>query len=285
MPHFPIVDTHVHLMDPKLHDHPGLAEGMPQLMKTWAPADFSAAAGSVEIDKIVFMEVVPDRGQEIAEARWVASLAQADPRIEGIVARAPLEEDESTAGQVLDGLKRIPMVRGIRRLIQGEAAGFALQPQMVANVRRLAEYDMSFDICIHHPQLAESIELVEQCPEVSFILDHIGKPDIKAGTLEPWKTELRRLASLPNVVCKVSGVATEADWDHWTDDDVRPYLDHVIDCFGFDRLVYGGDWFVASLATTYPRWVETIDRVLEGCSDLEKRKLFRDNAIAFYRLG
>jgi L-fuconolactonase len=144
---------------------------------------------------------------------------------------------------------------------------------------------LSFDICIFHHQLPNTLEMVRRCPEVSFILDHIAKPGIKAGLAEPWRRQVRELAALPNVVCKLSGVTTEADHANWTREQLRPYIDHVIDCFGFDRIMYGGDWPVSELAGKYTDWVNVLDWATEGCSSAEKRKLFRDNAIRAYRLA
>src|SRR5690606_33950776 len=113
-------------------------------------------------------------------------------------------------------------------------------------------------------QLSNTIRLVRQCPDVSFVLDHIGKPDIKAGSLDPWRGELRELAAMKNVWCKLSGLATEADHAGWTPADLRPYLDHVVACFGFGRVMFGGDWPVSTQATDFPRWVATLDEALHG---------------------
>ncbi|HEY3145658.1 MAG TPA: amidohydrolase family protein, partial [Dongiaceae bacterium] len=147
-----------------------------------------------------------------------------------------------------------------------------------------ARHDLVFDICIFHHHLPNAIKMVRQCPEVRFVLDHIGKPGIKAGLTDPWRQHLKELAALPNVTCKISGVSTEADHKNWTREQLRPYIAHTIDAFGFDRVMYGGDWHVLELAGTYPQWVEIVDWVVEGASAAEKRKLFRDNAIRDYRL-
>ena len=148
----------------------------------------------------------------------------------------------------------------------------------------MAEFDLSFDICIKHHQLANVVKFVSLCPDVRFVLDHIGKPDIKNGLLHPWKGDMKDLADLPNVWCKISGVATEADHQNWTREDLRPYILHAIDCFGFDRVFYAGDWPVATLATDYCRWVETLEWGVQAASEHELRKLFHDSAAAFYRL-
>ena len=126
--------------------------------------------------------------------------------------------------------------------------------------------------------------MMRKCPEVSFILDHIAKPGIKAGLLDPWRAHIREMAALPNVVCKLSGVTTEADHKTWTRDQLRPYIDHVIESFGPDRILYGGDWPVSELAGSYLQWLATLDWATAGFSPADKRKLFRDNAIKAYRL-
>jgi L-fuconolactonase len=132
--------------------------------------------------------------------------------------------------------------------------------------------------------MANTLKLVRQCPNVAFVMDHIAKPDIKAGRLDPWRQHLREFAALPNVWCKMSGLVTEADFQKWTPADLRPYIDHVVDCFGFDRILFGGDWPVASQATDYPRWVDTLDAALQGCSPDELHKVYVRNAEKFYRV-
>jgi L-fuconolactonase len=119
---------------------------------------------------------------------------------------------------------------------------------------------------------------------VRFVIDHIAKPGIRAGLSEPWRTQMRTMAAEPNVVCKISGVVTEADHAAWTYDQVAPYIAHTIECFGFSRVMFGGDWPVSELATNYPRWVAVVDRVTAGTSETDLRKLYRDTAIGFYHL-
>jgi L-fuconolactonase len=185
----------------------------------------------------------------------------------------------------MERLSKIPVVRGIRRITQYQPdPDYVLKPDFVAGVRLLPRYGLSCDLCIYHNQMPGIIKLVRQCPEVSFILDHIGKPGIRDGLIEPWKTHIRELASLPNVMCKLSGVTTEADHANWTREQLRPYIDHVITCFGIDRLMYGGDWPVAELAGTYTSWIEVLDWATQGLTHEERLKLFRDNGIRAYRL-
>jgi L-fuconolactonase len=132
--------------------------------------------------------------------------------------------------------------------------------------------------------MANTIELVRQCPGTSFMLDHIGKPDIAGGVLDPWRQQIRELASFPNVVCKISGLVTEADHQSWTEEDLAPYIAHVLEVFGEDRVVFGGDWPVVLQASRYRRWVETLDALTAELTETARRKLWADNARRFYRL-
>jgi L-fuconolactonase len=281
---FAIVDTHLHVWDPGYLRYAWL-DGVPFLNKPYLLEDYRRACGPVQVEKMVFLQCEVDPSQYIAEAEWVTKLAQEeDPRIEGIVPWAPLELGEQ-ARPALETLAQNPLIKGIRRIIQFEPdPAFCLRPDFVRGLQALPDYSLHFEICIDHTQMANAIRMVQQCPGVQFILDHIGKPDIKNQVMEPWKQEMKALAQFPNVWCKMSGLVTEADHQRWTRDDLRPYIDHTLDCFGFDRTMYGGDWPVAYQAAEYPRWVETLAWAISGCTEAERRQLFRDSAIAFYRL-
>ena len=283
MPDFPIVDAHVHLADPKTFGY-AWTKHAPVLNRTVLPADLFNAAAPVQIDKFVFVEVDVDLPQHVAEAEWIDGLAKSEPKLAGMVAALPLERGNSVAGD-LEKIARLKTARGIRRLIQNQAdPDFCIQPKFIEGLKLLPKHDLVFDICIFHHHLPNAIKMVRQCPEVRFVLDHIAKPAIKAGLSDPWRQHMKDFAALPNVTCKISGVSTEADHKNWTKEQIEPYIAHAIDTFGFDRVMYGGDWHVLELAGTYPQWVEIVDWVIEGASAAEKRKLFRDNAIRDYRL-
>jgi L-fuconolactonase len=284
VPDDPIVDSHVHLCEPARFGY-AWTRGAPSLNRQVLPGDLTRAAAPVEIDRFVFVEVDVDFPQHLDEAAWVAEQAAADPRLAGVVAALPLERGKAIEPE-LDQLRQHRILRAIRRLIQTQPdPEFCLQPGFIEGLKLLPQHDFAFDICILHHQMANVIRMVRQCPEVRFVLDHIGKPAIKAGVLDPWRRQLKELAALPNVHCKISGVTTEADHANWTREQLKPYIAHAIETFGFDRVMYGGDWHVLELAGTYPQWVEIVDWVVEGCTAEEKRKLFRDNAIGFYRLN
>lgn len=283
MPSFPIVDTHLHIWNLDRLRYPWLA-GVPMLNRNHLIDEYRRVCGPVQVAKMVFLQCEAEFAQFQEEADWVTEMAAIDPRIRGIVPWAPLEKGDAAEAD-LARFAANPLIKGIRRIIQFEAdQAFCLQPDFVRGVQLLPRHGLSFDLCVNHRQLANTIKLVRQCPNVSFVLDHIGKPDIKAGLLDPWRAELRELAAFPNVVCKMSGLVTEADFQKWTPADLRPYIDHVMDCFGFDRVMFGGDWPVASQATDYPRWVQTLDDALAGASPDECHKLYVRNAEAFYRV-
>jgi L-fuconolactonase len=283
MPNFPIVDSHVHLYDVKRFSYGWLA-GVPKINRTYLLEDFDKARGAVAVDKIVFAEVAVDPGLHLGEAGFIQELADRDHRLCGIVAHLPLEKGTAVEADIV-ALKKLRNVKGIRRLIETERnPAFSLEPPFIAALRLLPKYDLTFDICVKHTGMAYALELVKRCPEVSFVLDHIGKPDIKNALREPWWGQIKEMARYPNVVCKVSGVITEADHQKWTVDEVKPYVAHVIESFGFDRVMYGSDWTVSELSHAYPAWVDIIDEVTRGSSDQELRKLYRETAIRTYRL-
>ncbi len=281
---FPIIDSHIHLLDQKRFGY-AWAEGEPKLKRDWTVNDLANSAKPYEIEGLVFVEVDVDMPQYLDEAEWVEGLAALDRRVMGAVVCLPLER----GGKIEPDMARVAKlktVRGVRRLIQNQAdPEFVLKPDFLAAIRLLPKYNLSFDVCILHPQMPNTLAMMRQCPETSFVLDHIGKPGIKAGLLDPWRAHLREMAGLPNVVCKLSGLTTESDHDAWTRDQLKPYIDYVIECFGPDRILYGGDWPVSELAGSYLQWLATLDLATAGFSPADKRKLFHDNAIKAYRLG
>jgi len=284
MPDFPIIDSHVHLYDIEKLNYSWMS-GVPQLAHTTRMPEFDQARGSIDVEQLVFVEVDVDPGFHLDEARFVAGLAEKDKKIGAIVAHAPIHKGKSVEADLVD-LKTIPGVKGVRRLIQQEPDPTSiLNPAFIDGVKLLKKYDLSFDICIKHYQLAYAIELIKRCPDVSFIFDHIGKPDIRNAIVEPWKSQMRELARLPNVVCKISGVVTEADHKSWTREQLRPYIEHTIDVFGFNRVMFGSDWTVATLALDYPTWVDILDEILTKASLDEKRKFWRETAISAYKLA
>lgn len=284
MPDFPIVDSHVHLYDVEKLSYPWLAN-VPRINRSYGLADFDAARGPVEVEALVFAEVWVGPGLHLDEAAWVQDLADRDPRLQGMIAHLPLELGPDAVKADLEKLLQHSTLRGIRRLIEIELdPRFCLEPGFLAALKLLPQHDLVFDICVKHWCLPFAVELAKRCPDVTFVLDHLGKPGIKHDMWQPWADLMAELGRLPNVICKVSGVITETDHANWQKGEVLPYLRHAIECFGFDRLMYGSDWTVSELTHAYPDWVAIIDEAMQGTSEAERRQLYRETARRVYRL-
>jgi L-fuconolactonase len=276
-----LTDAHVHFWNTALMPCPWLAS-VPAIAHAHTPQDLSAETGGEMPSRIVFV----DCGSPwLDEVRWVEGLARAEPRIRGIVAKATMNAGEETAAQVAE-LVRHPLVRGVRHNFEDERdPDYCVRPAFLEGVGRLAGAGLSFDICCKHHQLASVVELVRRTPQTSFVLDHGGKPGIKAGLLEPWRSHIRALAALPNVVCKFSGLVTEADRDNWTPAQIQPYASALLDSFGPSRLLYGGDWPVVKLASSYLRWLDTARAMTAHLTAAERAAIFDGNAARIYRIS
>ena len=285
LPDMPIIDAHLHVYDPGAIGFAWMSD-VPLLDEPHLPGRFEAATEEIEVEAAVFVEVNADRGRHMDEARFVRGLMAEAPVLRAMVASVPLEAGPEEVADDLEALGAIGGVRGIRSLLETHAdePGWALRAPFVDAVRDLASRDLSFDICLRSTQLADAIALVRACPDTRFVLDHIGKPDIRGGRSDPWREQIAELARMPNVWCKISGVVTEADHAGWTHDDVAPYIATAIHRFGYERVMFGGDWPVSRLATSYPLWVQTVARIVRNASPEEKRRLWRDTATEFYRL-
>lgn len=280
MPSFPIIDSHLHLWDPKRLDYPW---HFPPLDRAFLPADFRAASAGIDIEALVFLECDATPHQAFDEVQLALTWAKEDPRIAAMVCNAPLQDGDAARAD-LERLAATERVRGVRRIYQAEPdPAFCLRPDFVTGIRALADYGLSFDLCLKHPQLQATIGLADACPNVPMVLDHIAKPGIAAGLIQPWADQMRDLAKREHVVCKLSGVATEAAAG-WTPATLRPYMDVALEAFGPSRIMFGGDWPVSTLAITYPAWVALVDELIADLSDTEQRQIFRDTARAFYRI-
>jgi L-fuconolactonase len=258
----------------------------PVLNRPFGLADYREQTDGIPVETIVYLQVDVAPVYALLEARRAAELAREDPRIGAIVAWAPIEYGDRMRAYLDELLTIDPRVKGVRRLLQYETqADFLLQPDFIQGLRTLSEYGLSFDLCIGSRQLKSAVELVRRCPDTPVILDHLAKPNIKDKVIQPWWDDIAELAKLPNVVAKISGAVTDADREHWTLDDLAPYVNRVLEVFGEDRVVFGSDWPVMLRATTYPRWVDVVSTLTQDWSAVAKRKLWADNARRFYRLA
>jgi len=277
-----VIDAHVHFWDPAELRYPWLAEE-PALARSFRPADYAPLAGG-EVDAVVFVEANPAREQAADEVAWVERLAESEPRIAGIVAFVDLL-DEERRDAALETLARAARVVGVRHNIQHQPPGFALQPAFVRGVQGVGASGMPFDLCITADQFAETIALVERCPDVRFVLDHCGKPAVRDDDFVRWARDLERLAVHDRVSCKISGLLTEAREEQRTAEALEPWIEHARECFRSSRLLYGSDWPVSTLGGGAPRWRGIVDAVTATWPEGERRAFFADNAIRVYGLS
>jgi L-fuconolactonase len=274
-----VIDSHIHLWDPTVLRYPWI-ESVEELARPFLPADLHASGGPPEW---VMVQAGAETDDELAELDWIASLASSDPALVGMVVHAPVEVGRAVRDFV-ERLAAMPLAVGVRRLIQDEGVGFALTPGFVDGVRAVGEVGLPFDICVRAAERTDVAPLVDACPDVSFVLDHLGKPAIADGEWEPWRTQLADLAQRPNLTCKLSGSTTEAGRD-WHESAVRPYVLHVLETFGPKRCMFGSDWPVASLTTDYQRWFDLVSDAVSGCSQAEIDAVFAGTAAQVYRLS
>jgi L-fuconolactonase len=277
-----VIDAHVHFWDPSALRYPWL-DAEPALAAPFLPSGYAPLA-SGEVDAVVFVEANPAPELAAAEVAWVNELADAEPRIAGIVAFVDLL-DEARRDAALARLSRTPRVVGVRHNIQHEPAGFALQPAFVHGVQAVGASGRPFDLCITADQMDEVIVLVERCPDVTFVLDHCGKPAIRDDAYDAWARALERLASHDRVSCKLSGLLTESRVDQRSADALGRWIEQARRCFGAQRLLYGSDWPVSTLAGDAGRWRAIVDAVTASWPDAERQALFADNASRIYGIS
>ena len=290
-----VIDTHVHFWNPDTLQYPWIERGslfdrrfsMEDYVRSSEDHLRSAIAGSstearIAASGLIFVEADADASCTLQEARWVQEQATAEPRIRGIVARLALSEQRSVAAE-LDVLATMPLVKGIRDNIQGHAPGFAVQHSFVEGVRQIGARGLHFELCLKHHQLGEVLELARRCAQVPLVLDHCAKPDIRKGEREPWLTQIRELASLPNVVCKISGLLTEADWGR-RPEEVLWYAQQAADAFGPGRVLFGSDWPVCEAAGGFEKWFQVAQALAASWSATDRESFFCRNAERVYRL-
>lgn len=279
-----IIDTHQHLWDMDLFSY-SWCKASPALNRSFRMADYLDAIQGLGVEKSVHVEADVDEPYMLEETRHILKLAEDRKNpLAGVVACARPEQDGFR--QYLDQFSGNPALKGVRRVLHTQPDECGQSAKFIENVGKLGAYGLSFDLCVLARQLPIAINLVKRCPtDVTFVLDHCGVPDVKGRALEPWRTHIREIAAYPNVVCKVSGLVAYADPQHWAPEDLRPFVEHVIECFGWDRLMFGSDWPVCSLSSTLRRWVETLTLLTREASEVDRRKLFFDNAMRIYRLN
>jgi predicted TIM-barrel fold metal-dependent hydrolase len=276
------IDAHLHVWDLAVRDQPWTAGDLAPLHRSFALADVAAERERAGIDGVVLVQTlaVPEETPELL------MLAGANPAVVGVVGWVDL-----TSADVSERLRRLQAepfgdrLVGIRHLVQGEAdPRWLCRPDVRRGLSAVADAGLAYDLLILPHQLAAAHETAAALPELRFVVDHLAKPAIATGSIEPWATGLRALASLPNVACKLSGMVTEADWTSWTVAQLRPYAESVLDAFGANRVLFGSDWPVCTLAGSYDEVARAAEHLVEALDPAEREAVFGGAARAAYRL-
>lgn len=273
------LDSHQHFWSYDPAQYPWIPKGSP-LHRDWLPNDLAPLLSAAGLDGCIAVQA----RQTVEESRWLLTLADHSPIIKGVVGWVDLRADN-----LEDSLKELTQHRafkGVRHVVQDEPDDrFMLGAEFLRGIGKLKAYGLTYDILIYPKQLPAAVELVKRFPEQPFVLDHIAKPFIKDGTIEPWRAQIRELAKSPNVLCKVSGMVTEARHDSWKPDDFRPYLDVVFEAFGPSRLMYGSDWPVCLLAGSYAKVFALVDDYTRSLPEPQRAAIFGGNAARFYAVS
>jgi L-fuconolactonase len=287
-----IIDTHQHLWDLTDFKPPWLQGADDVLRRNYRTQEYLEATRGLNV-KTVYMEVDLDPSQHVAEVEHVVGLSRSDahPTVAAVVGGRPTSPEFAKYVQFL---KKSPEVKGVRQVLHGGAtpAGYCLQEDFVRGIRLLGERDLSFDLCLRPGELLDGAKLAELCPETRFIVDHCGNADpkafvkaVKEPTHDPdaWRRAMETLAKRPNTICKISGVVARAP-EGWTADDLAPIVNHCLDTFGPDRVVFGSDWPVCLLGAKLRQWVDALREIVASRPAEHQQKLWRDNAVQRYGL-
>ena len=269
------LDSHQHFWSYDAAQYPWIPKGSP-LHRDWLPADLAPLLAAAGLDGCIAVQA----RQTLEDSRWLLALADAAPIVRGVVGWADLRSERVHAH--LAELARHPRFAGVRHVVQDEPVDFLLGKEFQRGIGHLHQFGLTYDILIRAEQLPSAVSLARAFPDQPFVLDHIAKPQIKAGTLSPWREQIRELAQAPNVMCKVSGMVTEARHDGWKADDFKPYLDTVFEAFGPDRLMFGSDWPVCLLAGSYAQVHGLADDYTRPLSPAQRAAFFGGNAARFY---
>lgn len=273
-----IIDSHHHFWNYTPAEYGWIDDAMAAIRRDFLPADLGREMAAAGVDGVVSVQA----RQSVEETRWLLDLAARHEFIRGVVGWVPLTAPD--VREMLEELAGSPRLKAVRHVLQGEADDYMLRGDFNAGIRALRPLNLAYDILIVERQLPSAIRLVDQHPEQVFILDHIAKPRIRDGAIEPWAAHMRELARRPNVFCKLSGMVTEADYGAWTPQRLRPYMDIALDAFGPTRLMFGSDWPVCLVACDYARWVRIVRDMTSGLSPAERQRVMAQTAIEAYRL-
>jgi L-fuconolactonase len=275
----PVVDAHQHYWDARRFDYGWADQGLPALDRAYLPEELEPQLAEAGVSNTILVQVL----HTAQETEWMLSLADAHPSIAGVVGWVDLTAEPDHIARELDRLRH-PRLVGIRHLVHEEPDDHWLaRDDVLRGLEVLEALDVPFDLLLRPRHLWHVPRLSERLPRLRMVIDHIAKPQIREQRMEPWATELRAAAANPNVWCKLSGMITEADLASWSPDDLAPYVETTIDAFGADRLMFGSDWPVCTLAGSYDRVIGALRHVLGDVDPAVEAAIFAGSAVSFYR--
>ncbi len=278
MAHAVRIDAHVHFWQHNAAEYDWIDDRMAPLRRDFLPVDAAPALRTAGMDACVAVQT----RQTLDETRWLLTLAGQHPFIAGVVGWVDLRGPNLDA--CLDMLTSHPKLVGIRHVVQAEPDDFLLGDAFRRGVSRLARHGLTYDILVYARQLPAAIDFAAALPDQRLVLDHLGKPDILGGGFDVWRRDLDRLAALPHVYAKLSGLVTEGDWRHWTTEDLHRYIQAALDSFGPDRLMIGSDWPVCTVAGEYRAVLDVVRTALDGRPGAERDAVLGGTARRFWNL-
>ena len=274
------IDAHQHFWRYSSQEYSWIDHTMNILKNDFLPDDLFPLMKNIGIGGAISVQA----RQKLEETSWLLQLSEQHDFIKGVVGWVDLRQNKLPSQ--LEQFKRHSKFVGVRHVVQDEPDdNFMLGNKFLSGIAELSHYDLAYEILIYHKHMPVTLKFVERFPEQCFILDHIGKPNIKDGIFNPWKEHIRRLAEFPNVYCKISGMATEADWHNWKISDFRPYLDTVFESFGTHRVMMGSDWPVCCLAGGYSEVFKIISNYIITFSREERERIMGNNACNIYKIS
>lgn len=277
-----IIDAHQHLWDLDQFNY-SWCKSFPALNRNFHFSDYLKAAENSGIEKTIFVECDVDERHQLEEVQTIQELANKNPTIAAIIASCRPEQRGFLNS--LERLKAFSGVKGVRRVLHVVPDEVSQSKTFIENIQGLAPYQFSFDLCVLSRQLPLAFKIVEKCPGVIFILDHCGIPDIKNCAFKPWQRHIEDLAQFPNLSCKISGLPAYIGRNTWGEADLRPWVDQVIACFGWNRVLWGSDWPVCTTAGSLSTWLNIAKQLATHATEEQQKKLFWQNAERVYRLN
>lgn len=272
------IDAHQHFWKYSPVSHAWINEEMKAIRRDFFPEDLEPLLQAQTIQGCVAVQA--DQAED--ENHFLLSLASQNHMIKGVVGWVDFRANN--LDERLQFFRQFSKLKGFRHVVQGEPKGFLEDKRFIEGVKKLANYGFTYDLLIYHYQLEEALEFVSQIPNVKIVIDHIAKPPIKSGDISTWKSDITVLGRYENIVCKISGMVTEADWKQWQYEDFTPYLDTIFETFGPARIMYGSDWPVCLVAATYQQQFSIVQQYLSRLSSSEKQMVMGENAKTFYNL-